>query len=100
MGMGLLSWCRSDDCNNARQTGEDNEEGYVIGKLVKDQGADALEVVMSLWEVCFLAFDSSIKIYSNKLPCKPNTSMRYDCHPGGFQRVQQPPYWLNIPLQA
>ena len=54
MGMGLLSWYHSDDCNNACQTGEDNEEGYVIGKLVKDRGADALEVVMSLREVCFL----------------------------------------------
>ena len=57
MGMGLLSWCRSDDCNNACQTGEGNEEGYVIGKLVKDRGADALEVVISLREVCFLAFE-------------------------------------------
>ena len=57
MGMGLLSWCHSDGCNNARQTGEDHEEGCVIGKLVKDQGADALEVVMSLQEVCFLAFE-------------------------------------------
>ena len=32
--MGLLSWCLSDDHNNAHQTGEDNEEGYVIGGLV------------------------------------------------------------------
>ena len=56
IGMGLLSWCLSDDRNNARRTGQDNEEGYVIGKLVKDRGADALEVVMSLREVRFLAF--------------------------------------------
>ena len=55
--MSLLSWHLSDDHNNARQTREDNEEGYVIGKLVKDQGADALKVVMSLWEVHFLAFE-------------------------------------------
>ena len=57
IGMSLLSWHLSDDHNNARQTGEDNEEGYVIGKLVKDRGADALKIVMSLQEVCFLAYE-------------------------------------------
>ena len=56
IGMGLLSWCLSDDRTSTPRTGEDNEEGYVIGKLVRDRGVDALEVVMSLREVRFPNF--------------------------------------------
>lgn len=50
--MGLMSWCIADD-RVAIPGVSDNEDddGWVIGKLVMDRGADALEVVIFFREV-------------------------------------------------
>ncbi|KAF8531603.1 hypothetical protein JB92DRAFT_2193266 [Gautieria morchelliformis] len=49
IGMGLMSWCISDDRVVVPGI-DDDDDGCVVGKLVKDRGADALEVVISLRE--------------------------------------------------
>ncbi|KAF8588859.1 hypothetical protein K439DRAFT_539749 [Ramaria rubella] len=53
VGMGLMSWCLSDNHFAATETQDDYEDkGFVIGRMVKDKGANALEVIISLREVC------------------------------------------------
>lgn len=50
-GMGLMSWCLSNDFAAVIGVNDDDDDGCVIGRLVKDRGVDALEVVVFLREV-------------------------------------------------
>ena len=74
IGMGLMSWCLSENC--VADCGVDDEDGCVTGKLVKDRGTDALEIVISLREVYtqtwYLVCKANVNI--DRLPYEANTN--------------------------
>lgn len=60
-GMGLMSWCLSNDFSAVIGVNDDDDDdGCVIGRLVKDRGVDALEVVLFLREVYGFGIISAI----------------------------------------
>jgi hypothetical protein len=74
--MGLMSWCISDD-RVAVPGIDDDDDGCVVGKLVKDRGADALEVVISLREVrTTLSLDLQTQFVIDRLLSKARSNMR------------------------
>ncbi|KAF8515350.1 hypothetical protein BU17DRAFT_93628 [Hysterangium stoloniferum] len=50
IGVGLLSWCLSSEYTPMEGADTDDDDGYVVGRMVKDRGTETLEIVMSLRE--------------------------------------------------
>ncbi|KIJ51224.1 hypothetical protein M422DRAFT_65250 [Sphaerobolus stellatus SS14] len=55
IGVGLLSWCLSEagDIPPQHVPTDEDDDGYIVGRIVKDRGIDALEIIMSFRETCY-----------------------------------------------
>ena len=53
VGVGLLSWWLFETADRvpSQHPTDDDDDGYVVGRLIKDRGMDTVEIVMSFREV-------------------------------------------------